>query len=91
MLHMYTVQARQVRVTVKKKVTRKVAISATYYFPVSFKEQKQPCDGVKPGAKGRAHSLPMSQMSPSPSFSISPFLCLSHPLGPPCPLLIILG
>lgn len=26
------------------------AISATYYFPVSSKEQKQPCVGVKPGA-----------------------------------------
>lgn len=56
---------------------RTFAIIATYYIPVSFKEQKQPCVGVKPAARGRADFLPVSLYVSLPPFLSLPFI--NHP------------
>lgn len=59
---------------------RNFAVSATYYFPVSCKERKQPCVGDKPEAKGRADLLPLllyASLSVSLSRSSRPFT--DHP------------
>lgn len=84
--------------TVEEQLMRNFAIFATYYFHVSFKEQKkQPRVGVEPGTKGRADFLPISLYASLPmllSLSLSFFvlpLSLTHSLAPSCPLLIILG